>query len=256
MPADILLRARGLAKRYGAVTAIESVDLDILPRATLALVGESGSGKSTLARCLARLEDPDTGELLWNGRDLLKPRGGSLLDFRARVQLVPQDAACSLNPRFTAAEIVSEPLLVRRRGNTEERRRRAIELMEMTGLASDWAGRRPHEFSGGQRQRLALARALALEPELLILDEALTGLDVSIQAHIAHLLMDLQRQRSLAYLFITHDLAFAARLAGEIVVMYRGRIVERGTPRAILEAPAHPHTRALVGAIPELPCGT
>jgi ABC-type glutathione transport system ATPase component len=256
MPADAILRARGLTRRYGALTALDAVDLEVARGATLALVGESGSGKSTLARCLARLEEPDAGELLFEGRDVLALGGRDLRPFHARVQLVLQDAAACLNPRFTAAEIVAEPLVVCRRGSSGEQRRRALELMELTGLPADRADQPPHRFSGGQRQRLALARALALEPELLILDEALSGLDVSIQAHMANLLMEIQRQRSLTYLFISHDLAFASCLAGEMAVMHRGRVVERGAPRAILAAPSHPHTRALVAAIPELPCAT
>lgn len=254
MSTEAVLEARGLSKRYGAVQALDEVDLGVARGAILALVGESGSGKSTLARCLARLEEPDAGEVRFEGRNVRPLGGRSLLPFRARVQLVLQDAATSLNPRFTAAEIVAEPLLVRRRGNAAERRRRALELMELTGLPASQADRLPGQFSGGQRQRLALARALALEPEVLILDEALSGLDVSVQAHVANLLMEIREQRSLTYVLISHDLALASRLAGEIAVMHRGTVVERGTPRAILEAPRHPHTRALVAAIPEFPC--
>jgi len=221
--------------------------------ATLALVGESGSGKSSLARCLAGLEEPESGQVLFEGRDIrnLDHRG-----FHRRVQLVLQDAAGSLNPRFTAAEIIYEPLLVTRRGPASERCRRALELMELTGLPQDRADQLPSRFSGGQRQRLALARALALEPDVLILDETLSGLDVSLQAHIANLLLEIQSRRALTYLFISHDLAFAARLASGIAVMHRGRIVESGPPEAILSTPLHPHTRALVAAIPELPCAT
>ena len=206
MPAEV----RGLIKNYGAVRALDGVDLSIAPGSTTALVGQSGSGKSTLARCLARLEQPDAGEII-------SPAGG--------VQLVFQDAAGSLNPRMRAAEIVAEPLAIRGCPRAE-RRRRALELMAQCGLPPDSAERLPLEFSGGQRQRLAIARALTLEPALLILDEALTGLDLSIQAQILNLLADLQDARGLTYLHITHDLSLALRMAGQIAVMHRGRIVE------------------------------
>jgi ABC-type dipeptide/oligopeptide/nickel transport system ATPase subunit len=217
------------------VQALDGVDLEIPRGATLALVGESGSGKSTLALCLAGLEAPDCGEITAGGP----------------VQLVFQDAAGSLNPRMRAADLVAEPLVVRRRPNA---RLRALELMEQVGLAAHRAGDLPHRFSGGQRQRLALARALALEPALLILDETLSGLDLSVQGQIMNLLFDLQRSRGLTYLLISHDLRLAARVASEIAVMHAGRIVERGAPLDLLADPRHPHTRALVAAIPELPC--
>jgi peptide/nickel transport system permease protein len=220
MPHEPLVSVRGLVKRYAqrggrhAVDALAGVDLDIAPGATVALVGESGSGKSTLARCLARLEKPDAGEIRFGGADS-RP-------FPEQVQLVLQDAAGSLNPAMRAVDIVAEPLLVRGRPDA---RRRALELMEQVGLPANRAGALPHEFSGGQRQRLAIARALALEPRLLILDEALSGLDLSIQAQIANLLLELQQRRGIAYLFITHDPAMASRVADATVAMRNGRIV-------------------------------
>lgn len=221
MPREPLVRVRGLRKRYTlrggrhAVDALVGVDLDIAAGTTLALAGDSGCGKSTLARCLARLEEADAGEIRYDGADA-RP-------FCEQVQLVFQDAAGSLNPAMRAAEIVAEPLAVRRR---RDARARAVELMEQVGLPSCRARALPREFSGGQRQRLALARALALEPRFLILDEALSGLDLSVQGQIANLLLDLQRARGLTYLFITHDAALASCLADQIAVMRRGRIEE------------------------------
>ena len=178
------------------------------------------------------------------------------ISLHASVQMVFQDAAGTLNPGMRAAGIVAEPLVVRKWGSARERRLRALELMEQVGLAPAAADRLPREFSGGQRQRLAIARALAAAPQLLILDEALSGLDASIQAQIAALLMELQARLGLSYLFITHDLALACAVAGEIAVMCAGRMVERASPALLLGDPRHPHTRALIAAVPELPCAT
>jgi ABC-type dipeptide/oligopeptide/nickel transport system ATPase subunit len=227
------------------VTALDGVDLTIAAGATLALVGESGSGKSTLARCLAGFEKPDAGGIQFPAR------AGSPA---WRAQLVFQDAAGTLNPGMRAADIVAEPLLVAGGLDAAARRRRAEELLTTVGLPASAGYRLPHEFSGGQRQRLAIARALAVEPALLILDEALSGLDVAMQAQIANLLTEVQRRCGLAYLFITHDLPLACRLADEIAVMQAGRIVERAAPAALLAGPRHPHTRALIAAVPEVPC--
>jgi peptide/nickel transport system ATP-binding protein len=252
---DELLRVRGLGKRYlrraglfgrgDAVQALQGVDLDVAAASTLALVGESGSGKSTLARCLAWLEQKDAGEIRFEGRELVAVSPG--------IQLVFQDSAQALNPRLTAREIVEEPLLIQRPGSAQERTRRAHELMEAVGLASGLSGRRPFEMSGGQRQRLGIARALALEPKLLILDEPFAGLDLVVQAQVVNLLLDLQASRGLAYVFVSHDLALMGRIADEIAVLQHGRVVERGGAAAILAEPQHAHTRALVGAIPALP---
>ncbi|HWQ52475.1 MAG TPA: dipeptide/oligopeptide/nickel ABC transporter ATP-binding protein [Bryobacteraceae bacterium] len=217
MPHEPLVSVRGLVKRYAqrggrhTVDALAGVDLDITDGSTLALVGESGCGKSTLALCLAGLEQPDAGAIRVDGV----------------VQLVFQDAAGSLNPWMRAVDIVAEPLVVHRRPNA---RARALDLMEQVGLSSNRGDARPHEFSGGQRQRLALARALAMEPRFLILDEALSGLDLSVQGQIANLLLELQRSRGLTCLFITHDPALAASVADEIAVMRAGRIVGRELP--------------------------
>jgi peptide/nickel transport system ATP-binding protein len=257
-----LIRVCGLTKRYtpgggrrrrATVLAVADVDLTVTRGADLALVGESGSGKSTLARCLARLEEPTGGRIWFEGTDILGLHGRRLRPFRERVQLILQDSATALNPRLTAGDIISEPLQVLDRGNRRERRRRALELMEAVGLPAAGVERRPLELSGGQRQRLAIARALAVQPRLLILDEAFAGLDVSIQAQIAGLLQDLRRRHGLTYLYISHDLALMARLADELAIMFEGRIVERGESARVIADPRHPHTQALLAAVASLP---
>ena len=243
-----LVRVRGLTRTYvrrhgpratRRVQALAGVDLDIAPGAVLALVGQSGSGKSTLARCLARLEEPTRGEIRMEGEH--------------RVQLIFQDAAGALDPRFTAAEIVREPLDILGRGRRPEREERALTLMESVGLSREWRDRRPLDLSGGQRQRLAIARALAAAPRLLILDEAFAGLDASIQAQIAALLLALRRENGLTYVLVSHDLALMSVLADEVAILYEGRIVEQGPAARLFTDPRHPHTRALVAAVPTLP---
>jgi ABC-type glutathione transport system ATPase component len=259
MEAEALLRVRGLAKRYTRrrrdepVEALRGVDLAVARGGALALVGRSGSGKSTLARCVARLEEPSAGEVWFEGVDLLALRGRGLRPYRERLQLVLQDSAAALDPRLTAAEIVGEPLEVAGRGGRHERRRRALELMETVGIPAAFSARRPGELSGGQRQRLALARALALEPRLLILDEAFTGLDASVQAQIASLLEDLRARHGLAFLYISHDLALVAALADEVAILHEGRVVEQGPPAVLFADARHPHTRALAAAAACLP---
>jgi peptide/nickel transport system ATP-binding protein len=229
-----LLEVRGLRKTYvrrradEPVEALRGVDLTLRAGAALALVGRSGSGKSTLARCIARLEEPSSGEVWFEGVNLAARHGRQLRPFREHLQLVLQDSAAALDPRLTAVEIVAEPLDVAGRGTRPERRRRALELMETVGVPPAWSTRRPLELSGGQRQRLALARALALQPKLLVLDEAFTGLDASVQAQVAVLLEDLRSRHGLTYLYVSHDLALMAALADEVAVLDAGRIVERG----------------------------
>jgi ABC-type glutathione transport system ATPase component len=257
-----LVRARSLCKRYVQrswlskrryiVQALDAVDLQIAAGSTVALVGESGSGKSTLGRCLALLDRPDSGAIEFEGADVLSFSKRDLFRARARLQLILQDPAAALNPRWNAAELIAEPLLIQRRTGKAERRERALALMEQVGLSPRWAHRRPLEFSGGQRQRLAIARALALEPKFLILDEALSALDLSIQAQIVNLLLELQAARGLTYLYITHDLSLVGRLADQVAVMQRGRIVEQAGPRELFAHPQHPQTRALLAAIPRL----
>ena len=255
-----LVRVCGLTKRYvgrgrrpQVVEALAGIDLTIARGSDLALVGQSGSGKSTLARCLARLEEPTSGRIWFEGADLLARHGRQLLPYRQRMQLILQDSATALDPRLTAAEIVGEPLDILGRGDGRERRRSALELMETVGLPAAYAGRRPLELSGGQRQRLAIARALAVKPQLLILDEAFAGLDASIQAQVARLLRELQGRQGLTYLYISHDLALMSLLADEVAIMLEGRIVERGAVGRIFADPCHPHTRALLAALPTLP---
>ncbi len=257
-----LVRVCGLNKRYArrgerrgspGVQALAGVDLTIASGATLALVGQSGSGKSTLARCLARLEQPESGQIWFEGAELVALRGRSLRPLRQRIQLIFQDSADALDPRLSAVEIVAEPLDILGRGAKRARRARALELMETVGLPPDWGERRPGELSGGQRQRLAIARALAVLPRLLILDEAFAGLDASIQAQIAALLEELRVRHGLTCLYISHDLALMARLAREVAVLFEGRIVERDSVARLFADPRHPHTRALVAAVPAWP---
>jgi ABC-type glutathione transport system ATPase component len=243
---EVVLRAIGLSRRYTRggwlskqriqVQALCSIDLHIYAGSTTALIGPSGSGKSTLARCLAGLEEPDAGEIWFAGRNLAELSRADRPLFRQWIQLIFQDPAASLNPRFNAVEIVSEPLLIARLGSRKERRDRALNFMEKVGLPAQLQSRLPSELSGGQCRRLAIARALVLQPKLLILDESLTGLDLSTQAQISNLLMDLQETCSLTYLLISHDFGLIAHLADEVVVLDGGRIVgggtrEPGTPR-------------------------
>lgn len=256
-----LVRVCGLTKRYlgrgrrgaAAVQALAGVDLDVGRGVHLALVGQSGSGKSTFARCVARLEEPTSGQIWFEGVDLLALRGRRLRPFRERIQLILQDSAASLDPRMRAVEIVSEPLEILGRGSRRERRRQALELMEVVGLRAVHPERRPLELSGGQRQRLAIARALAVKPRLLILDEAFAGLDASIQAQIAGLLHELQGRLDLTYLYVSHDLGLMRVLADEVAIMLEGRIVERGAVSRVFADPRHAHTRALIAAVPSLP---
>ena len=251
-----LVSVRGLSKRYQqrrrlttfGIQALDHVDLEIPYGSTVALMGESGSGKSTLAWCLARLLQPDAGEIRFAGQDLLKMPRRELAAVRRKIQLIFQDSAQALNPRFSAAEVVSEPLDIQALGTKAERRARALELMEQVGLSAAWAGRSPFQFSGGQRQRLAIARALTLQPSLLVLDEALTGLDRPIHEEIIDLLVELQAAHGLTYLYISHDLKLVERLADEVVVMHKGRIVERGGTAELFRGPSHPHTQAPISA--------
>ncbi len=246
-----LLVVQGLRRQYvqrrRQVQALDGVDLTVEQGTALALVGETASGKSTLARCLALLERPDSGSIRFRGRDLLAP-GRRSSWMRRQIQLIFQDPASALNPRWTAAEIVAEPLRIQKLGGQVERRRRALEAMELVGLLAGWADRRPGQLSGGQRQRLAIARALVLEPRLLILDEALSALDLSVQARIVNLLLELQSSHGLTYVLISHDLQVVAHLADEIAVLQSGRIVEKGPTYSIFRRPRHAHTRRLLEA--------
>lgn len=234
------------------VQAFEDVSLAIHRGTTLALVGESGAGKSTLARCLALLEAPAQGEIWLDGVNLLSLARKELLPFHRKIQMIFQDSTSALNPRLTAAEIVAEPLLIQREGTKAQRRERALELMEQVGLTPEWEQKLALEFSGGQRQRLAIARALSLEPKLLILDEALSNLDIVNQDLILKLLSDLQATRSLTYLHISHDLRLVSRFADEVAVMHEGRIMEHGRVSKLFVQPKHHYTQELLAAMPSL----
>ncbi len=257
--AEPLLCVTGLTKVYHrasssgrrqAVTALDRVDLAIPAGSTLALVGRSAAGKSTLARCVALLERPSAGEIQIDGVAVSKLDRRQRAALRPRVQMIFQDPAAALNPRLPAVEAVAEPLRIRRWADRRARRRRALEWMAEVGLASELAARSSLELSGGQRQRLVIARALAAEPRLLILDEGLASLDLSLKARVVNLLVDLQARFDLSYLLISHDLRTAAHLADRVAVLDHGRIVERATPRELLRRPRHAATRALVGALP------
>jgi ABC-type glutathione transport system ATPase component len=256
---DPLVHVRGLSKEYAqrrwlsrekfVVRALDNVDLSIETGRMLALVGESGSGKSTLARCLARLEEPTAGEISFDGKNLLALSREELLPLRRQIQLVMQEPAGALNARFSAIEVIAEPLVIHRLGCKATRRQRALELMHQVGLPPEWGNKSPREFSGGQRQRLAIARALALGPRFLILDEVLSGLDLSIQAQIVNLLIEMQASQGLTYVLISHDLSLVASVADEIAVIHRGKIVERGAPAEVLTNSRHEQTRALVASM-------
>ena len=261
-PMQTLLRVRGLCKKYVRggmwrkrvpVAALSGADFEIQRGETLALVGDSGSGKSTVARCVTRLERPDSGQILIHGKDIAQLHARELLPFRSGIQMVFQDAVTSMNPRFSALEVVEEPLLIYRETgqpgrNRQSRRDFVSALMVEVGLSPDWMHRSILHFSGGQRQRLALARALALRPQLLVLDEALSGLDVSTQAQITNLLLDLQAAHSLTYLLISHDLSLVARLADVIGVMSGGRTVEVGPTEQMISSPNHAATKKLLAS--------
>jgi ABC-type microcin C transport system duplicated ATPase subunit YejF len=238
----------------GGVAAVDNVNLELSAGETLAIVGESGSGKTTLARMLLRLIEPDSGELLVDGRDFLAARGAELRALRREMQMVFQDPFASLDPRMRVGAIVGEPLEIHEpQISRVERRSRVVEILRSAGLGEDALARYPHEFSGGQRQRIGIARALVLRPRLVVADEPVSALDVSVGAQILELLQNLQRDFALTYLLISHSLPVVAQLATRIAVMQGGRIVETGPAAQILSAPVHPYTQSLIAAIPTLP---
>ena len=243
---------RGLvmARNVGTVRAVDGVSFKLFRGETLALVGESGCGKSTTARLVLRLIEPTGGEVWFEGSNITGLRGDPMRKLRRRMQIVFQDPFASLNPRMTVAEILEEPLIVHAIGDRVARRARVNQLLGLVGLAPYHAGRYPHEFSGGQRQRIGIARALAVEPALVVCDEPVSALDVSIQAQVVNLLKDLQTRLGLSYLFIAHDLAVVKHVADRVAVMYLGRIVEIGPKEEVFANPRHPYTRVLLSAIP------
>lgn len=244
---------RGVFARIVDYTrAVDGVDLTILPGETLGVVGESGCGKSTLARTILRLERPQSGEILLDGQDVLHLEGAALQAYRRTVQVVFQDPLASLNPRHTVMDLVTEGLLVQGLIRPSEQRTTAARLLDDVGLGPEALDRYPHAFSGGQRQRICIARALALGPKLLICDEAVSALDLSVRAQVLNLLADLRNRHQLSYLFITHDIGVVQHLADRIAVMYLGKIVELGPAEAVLTAPAHPYTRLLLASVPRI----
>lgn len=258
---DIILQANHLVKTYTQrsgrfgfgstqIKALDDVSIALKAGSTLAVVGESGSGKSTLARCLLQLHPFDSGEVLFQGQDLAKLNGHALRDVRKHLQMVFQDPFASLNPRMRVGEIVGEGLLIHGLGSVAEQKEKVQQMLERVGLEAADAQKYPHQFSGGQRQRIGIARALVLAPKVVVCDEPVSALDVSVQAQILLLLKELQQEMNLSYIFISHDLRVVRHIADEMVVMNQGRIVEQGKVVDIYNAPQQPYTQQLLNAIP------
>lgn len=249
-----LVRATDLYKTYHtggtAVRAVAGVSFEIFKGETLGLVGESGCGKTTLGRALLRLEEPTSGSITYDGTELVGMSAGKLRSIRQHIQIIYQDPYASLNPRMTAAQIIAEPLVVHKIGTRDERVRRVAELLDRVGLGRRAGRRYPHEFSGGQRQRIGIARALAANPSFVVCDEAVSALDVSIQAQVLNLLTTLRNDLGLTYLFISHNLAVVEHISDRVAVMYLGRIVELAPVAELFGNPRHPYTQALLSAVP------
>ena len=247
---DFTVGTRFSARGKQIVHAVDGVSLAIMPGETLGLVGESGCGKSTLGRCMVRLYDISSGTLNFNGQDITKKSMREMRPLRKELQVVFQDPYASLNPRRRVRDLIAEPLRVHTKLSEKQITDRVAELLNLVGLQPDHALRFPHEFSGGQRQRIGIARAIALEPKLIVLDEPVSALDVSVQAQIVNLLADLQERLILTYVFIAHDLSVVRQVSMRIAVMYLGSIVELGNAEDIFTKPAHPYTQALISAVP------
>jgi len=259
---EILLKAENIVKHFpihggifsrqvAAVKAVQNVSFELKKGETLGLVGESGCGKSTLGRCLIKLIEPSGGKIFFKGQDITHAEGEHLRDLRKQMQIIFQDPYASLNPRMTIGTILEEPLIIHNLYNSEQDRKdRVRELIDLVGLRPEHLSRYPHEFSGGQRQRVGIARALAVNPELIICDEPVSALDVSIQAQVINLLMDLQQKLGLTYVFIAHDLKVVEHVSTKVAVMYLGQIVEMAEAEELYKNPQHPYTKALLSAIP------